>query len=213
MTYSARDFYKQPAVVEEYERRRFSGVLGSRRWTAEQDALRQVFDRLPASSSVLDCPVGNGRWTEQLLRRGHRVTGVDISEAMLEASTGRMERLAGDGVEPARLMVGDAEKLQFDTDSYDVVFSHALTKHLPSDVQDRVFAEFARVSSGAVICSFSVLSGLNGALWRLRRLPEAYGRRPAEIAELAAAHRLRIELAVPCTTGVGVEQTILFVPE
>lgn len=211
MTYSARDFYKQSDVVAEYETRRFAGGLGRRRWVSEQEALSRVFDRLPASSTVLDCPVGNGRWAEQLLRRGHRVTGVDVSEAMLAAASERMERIAADGGEPARLLLGDAEDLQFASGSYDVVFSHALTKHLPAEVQDRVFGEFARVSSQAVVCSFSVLSGLNGALWRARRLPEAYGRRPEEITELAAAHGLRIDVAVPCTTRLGVEQTMLFV--
>lgn len=211
MTYSARDFYKQPAVVEDYERHRFSGALGRRRWAAEQEAVHQVFDRLPAAATVLDCPVGNGRWAEQLLRRGHRVTGVDMSEAMLKAASARLERVEGAPGELVSLQQGDAECLQFPSGSFDVVFSHALTKHLPAGVQDRVFAEFARVSRQAVVCSFSVLSGLNGMVWRLRRLPEAYGRQPAEIAGLAAAHGLRIELAVPCTTSLGVEQTILFV--
>jgi ubiquinone/menaquinone biosynthesis C-methylase UbiE len=211
VTYSARDFYKQSDVVAEYETRRFTGALGRRRWAAEQQALGRVFDRLPASSTVLDCPVGNGRWAEQLLRRGHRVTGVDVSEAMLGAAEERMRRIAAEGGEPARLLLGDAEHLDFPTGSFDVVFSHALTKHLPADVQDRVFAEFARVSSRAVVCSFSVLSGLSGALWRARRLPEAYGRRPQEIVDLAAAHGLRTDLAVPCTTRLGVEQTMLFV--
>jgi ubiquinone/menaquinone biosynthesis C-methylase UbiE len=211
MTYSAREFYKQSDVVAEYEKRRFAGALGRRRWAAEQQALGRVFDRLPASSTVLDCPVGNGRWAEQLLRRGHRVTGVDVSQAMLDAASERMQRIAAGGGEPARLLLGDAENLQFPSSSFDVVFSHALTKHLPADVQDRAFAEFARVSRQAVVCSFSVLSGLNGALWRARRLQEAYGRRPQEIAELAAAHGFRIDVAVPCTTGLGVEQTMLFV--
>jgi SAM-dependent methyltransferase len=210
VTYSARDSYRQPGVVQDYEQRRFAGALGRRRWTAEQDALRQVFDRLPASSTVLDCPVGNGRWAEQLRRRGHRVTGVDISDAMLDAATKRLERRSAGDAEPVTLLHGDAEDLQFPSASYDVVFSHALTKHLPPHVQDRVFAEFVRISRGTVICSFSVLSGLSAAFWRLRRIPEAYGRRSDEVTALAAAHGLRIELAVPCTTALGVEQTILF---
>jgi ubiquinone/menaquinone biosynthesis C-methylase UbiE len=210
VTYSARDSYNQPDVVRDYEQRRFTGALGRHRWTAEQDALRQVFDRLTASSTVLDCPVGNGRWAEQLRSRGHRVTGVDISDAMLAAATTRLEPASGSDTEPVPLMRAEAENLQFPSDSFDVVFSHALTKHLPPDVQDRVFAEFARVSRGTIICSFSVLSGLTGALWRLRRISEAYGRRPDEIAALAAAHGLRVELAVRCTTALGVEQTMLF---
>jgi SAM-dependent methyltransferase len=210
VTYSARDSYQQPAVVQDYERRRFAGALGRRRWAAEQDALGQVLDRLPAARTILDCPVGNGRWAEQLRRRGHRVTGVDISDAMLAAATERLERPSAGDTDSVTLMRGDAEQLQFSSGSYDVVFSHALTKHLPPHIQDRVFAEFARVSRGPVICSFSVLSGLSGVLWRLRRIPEAYGRRPDEIAALAAAHGLAIELAVPCTTALGVEQTILF---
>lgn len=207
MTYEARYSYEDPLVVESYERTRFAGPLGRRRWAAEQAALARAFDLLPPGSRVLDCPVGNGRWAEQLVRRGHTVTGVDVSASML-AAAGRRPALRP-GRAPS-LIRSSAENLAVADASFDVVFSHALTKHLPGDVQDQVFAEYARVARSVVVCSFSVLSGLGGTVWRLRRLDDAYGRTPAQLRRLAGRHGLRIRASFSCTTPLGAERTVVF---
>jgi SAM-dependent methyltransferase len=205
MTSTSGGHYADPEVVRCYESDRFSGWLGRRRWAAEQSALRSVFDLLPPGSLVLDCPVGNGRWTEQLLGRGHHVVGADLSPAMLDAARAR---LAG---RPVRGLVrADATGLPFADGSAEVVFSHALTKHLPPRLQDEVFAEFARVARTAVLCSFSVVTGLSGVGWRLRRLPESYGRSWLQLRELGERHGLTACVSKRCTTALGVERTVLF---
>jgi SAM-dependent methyltransferase len=49
----------------------------------EADALERLL-ALPAGAEVLDVPCGGGRLALEFARRGHRVTGVDWSQAFLE---------------------------------------------------------------------------------------------------------------------------------
>jgi Methylase involved in ubiquinone/menaquinone biosynthesis len=205
--YAAREHYTDPMVVQRYETDRYTSPLGRHRWRIEQRAVNQILSCLPPGQRVLDCPVGNGRWARHLLDAGHSVLGVDISVPMLEAAG---TRLASTGHRLTGLVRADAERLPVRSGRYDYVFSHALTKHLPPPVQDLVFAEFARVARRGVVCSFSILSGPRGALWRARRIPEGYGRTPGELAELARRNGLSVRAAIRCTTVLGVERTVLF---
>ncbi len=63
--------------------------------------------------SILDVACGTGDLTLDLLRRGHRVTGVDLSEQMLA--------LARRKAAPARFQLADAEALPFADASFDAV--------------------------------------------------------------------------------------------
>ena len=63
--------------------------------------------------SILDVACGTGDLTLDLLRRGHRVTGVDLSEQMLA--------LARRKAEAARFQLADAEALPFPDASFDAV--------------------------------------------------------------------------------------------
>lgn len=63
--------------------------------------------------SILDVACGTGDLTLDLLRRGHRVTGVDLSEQMLA--------LARRKAAAARFQLADAEALPFPDASFDAV--------------------------------------------------------------------------------------------
>lgn len=63
--------------------------------------------------SILDVACGTGDLTLDLLRRGHRVTGVDLSEQMLALAKGKAPS--------ATYLVADAEALPFADASFDAV--------------------------------------------------------------------------------------------
>lgn len=63
--------------------------------------------------SVLDVACGTGLASDPLAKRGFKITGLDISEAMLDKARIRLK--------DARLVVGDAEKLPFPDSSFDAV--------------------------------------------------------------------------------------------
>lgn len=98
------------------------------------DVLSPMLDRLRVGRA-LDAACGTGAVAKQLVRRGHDVVGVDISEAMLAR--------ARDAVPEADFITGDITDLPLPDDAVDhVVCSLALT-HL-SDLRP-FFAEAARV--------------------------------------------------------------------
>ena len=49
----------------------------------EKGCILDCLRAIPAGSKVLDLPCGTARMTKLLVERGYRVTGTDISEAML----------------------------------------------------------------------------------------------------------------------------------
>lgn len=88
---------------------------------------------------VLEIGVGLGADHQQFAAAGAELYGIDLTERAVE-HTGR--RLAAFGLS-SRLAVGDAERLQFPDDHFDVVYSWGVLHHSPAT--DRAVAEVWRV--------------------------------------------------------------------
>lgn len=129
-----------------------------------QDPLwrRFLVARVPRDGGhVLDVATGTGLVAAELLRRGHRVTGVDQSAEML----GRARQRFGDRVE---LVEASAEAMPF----ADATFDHLTVTYLLRYVDDpgATLGELARVTrTGGVVASleFGVPDGLARPAWEL----------------------------------------------
>src|SRR6476659_6781780 len=86
------EHYKSPKVAESYDQDRFSGVVGATFNWLEKRALRRALGDLPRDFTIADVPCGTGRLAEVALERGHRVMGIDVSDAMLSVARRRLER-------------------------------------------------------------------------------------------------------------------------
>src|SRR4029450_493811 len=87
-----------------------------------QDPLwrRFLVSRVPPSGHVLDVATGTGLVATQLLRRGHRVTGLDQSAEMLAIARRRLDGRV-------ELVEASAESLPFDTAAFDhLTFTYLL---------------------------------------------------------------------------------------
>lgn len=204
--YSAREAYVDHAVGVEYERVRFTGLLGRYRWRREQAAVRAVLKQVPPDIAILDCPCGTGRWWPLLSTRAREITAIDISPGMLQHASERSTRMAI----PVHVTAGDAEDIPLPDDAVDYAFSFALMKHLPRPVQYRVLSELARVSRLGVICTIGVLGHISYEVWRRRRISESYPLLIEELEWMADAAGLRIEWMARCTTPIGVERLVRF---
>lgn len=203
--YSAKEVYKHGNSREEYEKLRFSGLIGRYRHVREQATVSTIIERLPQDISILDCPCGSGRWWPVLARRAKKIIAMDISPGMIEHAKNEAQSL---GLQ-IELFQGNAEKLDLFDSSVDYTFSFALTKHLPVPVQYKVLAEFARVSRKGVICTFGVFSHLTYEVWRRRHLAESYPVFFEELGWMAKEAGLKIEFMHKCTTLIGVEHVVL----
>lgn len=89
--------------------------------------------------SVLDVGSGTGVLSLVLAEMGHRVTGVDLAEAMVQKARDKFKKhhLAGE------FTVGDAENLPFEEHTFDIV----INRHVVWSLTDpkRAFKEWKRV--------------------------------------------------------------------
>ena len=140
-----REWYQADTVAEAYEDKRFSGggrLIDRREKQAVLDAVAPFDDR-----SVLEIACGTGRFSVMLAEHGADVTGLDISGAML-AQAREKARAAG-VASTVEFMRGDAGRLPFPDDAFDVVFAIRFF-HL-ADTPETFLTEMQRVSREAVL--------------------------------------------------------------
>ena len=95
--------------------------------------------RIPPGQRLLDIGCGAGQSAIPAARQGHRVTGIDIAENLIDHARARAR---ADGLD-AEFQVGDAEALPYEDNSFDVVISMIGAMFAPRP--DRVAQEVARV--------------------------------------------------------------------
>lgn len=113
---------------------------------------------------VLDVGMGTGRLCAELDRRGWRVSGVDLSPAMVAAARRRLPELA------ERLVEGPIERLPFDDGSFDAVAATGVLEYATHDLAGAM-AELARVlrPQGLAVLSFPRQQS-PALLWRSKLL-------------------------------------------
>jgi len=80
---------------------------------------QQLFDRIPADSTVLDVGCGGGQWVRHLLDTGHEAFGIDID-------------LSDELKESIYFFRGDAEKMIFRDEYFDVITMVEVLEHIES---------------------------------------------------------------------------------
>ena len=113
--------------------------------------LAKVSEYLPENKclKILDVGCGCGFFTIMLSKMGHDVIGVDLTESMIEEG----RKLAEEEGAAAAFCVMDAEHLDFEDETFDVVISRNLTWTLPHPKE--AYNEWLRVlKKGGVIINF-----------------------------------------------------------
>jgi ubiquinone/menaquinone biosynthesis C-methylase UbiE len=111
-------------------------TLGARNLLSRQRfALEMVETGVSGASKILDAGCGTGEMAEQLIRRGHEVWGLDISEPMI--------RYARERCGLSRFQLGDIEHLPFRDNTFDAVVCLGVLEYLDTD--ERVLSELLRV--------------------------------------------------------------------
>lgn len=138
------------------------------RYKKEGHILKNL-DRIDWSGKrVLEIGLGQGADGEQIVRRGGRYSGIDLTEESVERTRIRfsLKGLPFETIEQA-----SALSLPFDVHTFDIVFSHGVLHHIPEI--ERAQAEIARVlkPSGRLIAMLYAKRSLNYlvSIWIARR--------------------------------------------
>lgn len=133
---------------------------GQQSWGAEYDAMAELAVHIGRKKTVLDVPVGSGRFFPIYEQAGWSITGLDLSRDMLQVA--RERALAPEYKRVPFLVTGKANNLPFPTNSFDVVVCF---RFLQSIVDFRTakeaLTEFSRVSASFVVIHIDV--GLGSA--------------------------------------------------
>lgn len=192
LNWDPREHYKDDRVAETYDSTRFDSLPGRIFNYLERRALLRAFAGLPAGGEIVDLPCGTGRLAAALLAADHRVTGIDISPAMLRQAT---QRLASFG-ERFTTRVGDAVDLARPTQPFAAALCARVLMHFPLDEQIAFLRGVARQTDGPIVFNQSYASRYQRARRRLKRLlghpdPVAFPLSEADIGGLLAGAGLR----------------------
>ena len=116
--------------------------------------LEEIKQLIPAGKSlnILDLGCGTGYFEVILGREGHKVTGIDLTEEMITKAN-EMIRIYGLDSNDVKAMVGDAENVAFEDESFDVVITRNLTWTLPHPID--AYKDWYRVlKKGGVLLNF-----------------------------------------------------------
>ena len=209
--YEAKQHYQDESVAAEYDAVRFRGLRGRLVNTLEQRLLVRSLAGLPRGARVLDLPVGTGRLARRMAAEGYRVTGADISLAMMRVA----RRLASETHLASDFVRADGETLPFDDGSFDAAVCFRLLSHLPPDARIRLLRELGRVARERVVAVYqphkiAAWYALNNVLLH-KRLP-AYFVSTRDLQDEFAAAGLRPVRSSTLLRGAFMERAYVLAP-
>ena len=178
-------------------------------WHVEQAAMRDLLARLPEGLDVLDMPFGTGRFVEDFHARGHRVAGLDASDAMLRAA---QEAIGAEACAACDLKTGDGAALPWPDASFDLVTSARFLRDIvPYPHAVRAIADLARVlrPGGHAILQLGLNHGEGFAPDPELTMGGALDE--GQMAELLAAHGLTMIDRIAVQGGPGDAEAIYFI--
>ncbi|WP_410665358.1 class I SAM-dependent methyltransferase [Amycolatopsis sp. lyj-84] len=134
---TVQDVYEQLAA--EYDER-IPGVGHADDMFTDSE-MRFLMAKVHSGTKVLDMGCGTGRFTIPLALAGARMTGLDLTAAMLDQARTKA-KAAGVDID---FRQGDMASLPFPDNSFDVVTSMLALMHIPLSDRQSVFSEIARV--------------------------------------------------------------------
>jgi SAM-dependent methyltransferase len=130
------------------------------KWLGEDSAVDELLRVVTAGSTVLDMPVGTGRFLKLYRKRGMTIVGRDISPDMLKAARAKLEEvdeleeLHGNGEAgwtDCTLQLGDIRAIPDDDDTYDCALSSRFLNWVDARGLEEVLGELRRVSKRYLI--------------------------------------------------------------
>ena len=124
------------------------------KWLREQKIVHDFLTRFPRGTKVLDIPIGTGRFIEFYEKFDFALTGVDISDHMLEKAKNKPKILN------ANFETGNIFSLDHADDSFSLVVCIRFMDWVSENDLEKAFTELARVTKGAIIVNIPTYTQL-----------------------------------------------------
>lgn len=125
----------------------------------ESNFLKKAIKELPHKKlKILDVGCGTGRMLSEAfsMEKDIKYVGIDTSKEMITFLKNKSKKI---GVEnKVNTIIGDASKIPFGNDSFDIVFSFHLLWHLPKKDQKEILEEMLRVCKKGGFIVFDILN-------------------------------------------------------
>ena len=117
-------------------------------WQNEQLAMEELLRYLNNSLKVLDVPFGTGRFIQLYKAKNMKIYGLEKSSEMIAAA----EKLLGEDFNKCTITIGDATKLPYKDNMFDLVVCFRYLPHIINFGQAKqTLSEFYRVSKKYII--------------------------------------------------------------
>jgi SAM-dependent methyltransferase len=140
----------------------------------ERQCILNALDGIPIGSRVLDLPCGTGRLTGLLVGKGFRVTGADVSEAMLmraRSNNATRPPAPSDTFPHVHFEHCDVMQTGYPDGHFDAIICNRLFHHFTESVtRVQALRELRRISRGPVIISFFNAFALSAAYHRVKNI-------------------------------------------
>lgn len=151
---ASKALYRDAKVAGEYDTIRYRGVFrGTMKQRLHERTLRAAFEGLPKGATLLDVPVGTGRFTNFLVEEGYRVVGADISPEMIAEAK---RKVAGTPENLLGFPVCSVEALPFRDKSVDCTLTVRFMHLVPLEMWPAIFRELARVAKTRVVLCVNI---------------------------------------------------------
>jgi len=150
----ARERFSRKSLADKYPSEYGKGWRDRR----EKACIEKCVKSIPIGSRVLDLPCGTGRMTKLLVASGYKVTGADVSEAMLghaRENYRAYQRQQGGKAPNVQFEVRDVLATGFNADQFQGITCIRLFHHFAeSETRRRALRELRRICSGPIVVTF-----------------------------------------------------------
>lgn len=146
-------------MSERYTHGHHESVLKSHSWRTVENSAAYLVPQLAPGSSLLDIGCGPGTITVDFASRvaPGRVTGLDAAAEIVDQARG-----LGAGIPNLDFVTGDAYRLPFENNTFDIVHAHQVLQHVADPIA--VLREMRRVAKpGGVVAARDV--DYSGTIW------------------------------------------------
>ena len=144
--------YQEKDIINAFDKGRNKYLFQRDKHKIESNFLKKAMNSFEKDKiKVLDVACGTGRMLQEIfsIKKDIEYYGIDTSKEMIKHLKEKAKEL---GIEKnIKIKIGDAEKMSFKDESFDIVYSFHLLWHLEKEEQEKIIKEMLRVCKGIII--------------------------------------------------------------